>query len=124
MTVGFTVGADVAVGLMVVDAAVQASLSVFQLPPLLKSTIELYCRYTKMPPLSDAVLTDVMPLPPEAVFARFAEPPASLYHDPVPKRAPPVSSQRVCFTGAFPSSPIQIVGYCSFPEPAFEFQEI
>ncbi len=93
--VGVTLGAGVAVGLMVGVAVVHASLSVFQLPPLLKSTIELYCRYTKKPPLSQAVLTDAMLFPSEAVFPRFAPPTASLYHDPVPLSAPPVSSQWV-----------------------------
>ena len=122
VAVGLMVG--VAVGLMVGVVAVHASLSVFQLPPLLKSTIELYCRYTKKLPLSQAVLADVVLLPPEAVFPRFAEPAASLYHDPVPSRAPPVSSQCVCRTGAFPSSPIQIVGYGSFPGPALESHAI
>ncbi len=90
VAVGVTLGAGVAVGFTVCDgvvvgvAVVHASLSVFQLPPLLKSTIELYCRYTKKPPLSWAVLADVVLLPPGAVFPRFAEPAASLYHDPVP----------------------------------------
>jgi hypothetical protein len=122
--VGVTLGAGVAVGLMVGVVAVHASLSVLQLPPLLKSTIELYCRYTKKPPLSQAVLTDALTPFPEAVFPRFAGPAASLYHDPVPSRAPPVSSQRVCRTGAFPSSPIQIVGYFSLPGPARESHAI
>jgi hypothetical protein len=130
VVVGVTVGAGVAVGVTVGDGVVvgvavtNASLSVFQLPPLLKSMIELYCRYTKKPPLSQAVLTDVMLLPSGAVFPRFAEPTASLYHAPDPPRAPPVSSQCVCSTGAFPSSPIQMVGYGSFPGPALESHAI
>ena len=130
VVVGVTVGAGVAVGVTVGDgvvvgvAVVHASLSVLQLPPLLKSRIELYCRYTKKPPLSQAVLTDVMLLPSGAVFPRFAEPTASLYHAPDPPRAPPVSSQCVCRTGAFPSSPIQMVGYGSFPGPALESHAI
>ena len=101
VAVGVTLVAGVAVGVTVGDgvvvdvAVVHASLSVFQLPPLLKSMIELYCRYTKKPPLSQAVLTDVMLLPSAAVFPRFAEPTASLYHAPDPPRAPPVSSQCV-----------------------------
>jgi len=130
VVVGVTVGAGVAVGVTVGDGVVvgvavtNASLSVFQLPPLLKSMIQLYCRYTKKPPLSQAVLTDVMLLPSGAVFPRFAEPTASLYHAPDPPRAPPVSSQCVCSTGAFPSSPIQMVGYGSFPGPALESHAI
>ncbi len=93
--IGVALGAGVAVGLTVGVVAVHASLSVFQLPPLLKSTIELYCRYTKKPPLSQAVLADALAPFPEAVFPKFAGPAASLYHDPVPPRAPPVSSQCV-----------------------------
>ena len=93
--IGVTLGAGVAVGLTVGVVAVHASLSVLQLPPLPKSTIELYCRYTKKPPLSQAVFADVLTPFPEAVFPKFAGPAASLYHDPVPARAPPLSSQCV-----------------------------
>ena len=93
--IGVTLGAGVAVGVTIGVVPVHASLSVFQLPPLLKSTIELYCRYTKKPPLSQAVLADALTPFPEAVFPKFAGPAASLYHDPVPARAPPLSSQCV-----------------------------
>ena len=95
VTVGVTLGVGVAVGVTVGVVDVHATLSVFQLPPLLKSTIELYCRYTKKPPLSQAVLADPLTPFPEAVFPKFAGPAASLYHDPVPPRAPPLSSQCV-----------------------------
>jgi hypothetical protein len=44
LAVGVTLAAGVAVGLTVGVVAVHASLSVFQFPPVLKSTIELYCR--------------------------------------------------------------------------------